>query len=50
MNSQNMKAEDYQLILRALESLATSYTNDSLDQLIKKYDMLAEKSSEQVIH
>ncbi len=42
MNS-NIKTNEHQIILRALESLSTSYTNDTLKNLIEKYNALIDK-------
>ncbi|MDF2537531.1 MAG: transcriptional regulator [Herbinix sp.] len=50
MNSQSMKPEEYQLALKALKSLATSYSDYSLDSLIEKYNTLAEKKDGQAIY
>jgi predicted DNA-binding transcriptional regulator YafY len=49
MNSQNMKPEEYQLVLKALKSIATAYSDHSLDSLIEKYNILAEKQDGQAI-
>ena len=39
----NIGSEEQQMIIRALESLATSYTNDTLRSLIEKYNAIIEK-------
>lgn len=43
VNSQIMKPEEQQLLVKALESLATSYSNESLAGLIKKYNAIIDK-------
>ncbi|WP_079427189.1 helix-turn-helix transcriptional regulator [Clostridium oryzae] len=43
MNSHFMKPEERQLIVKALESLATSYSNESLESLIEKYNLMVNK-------
>ncbi|MCM1303037.1 MAG: YafY family transcriptional regulator [Lachnospiraceae bacterium] len=43
----NLKGEEQQMILKALESLATSYTSDTLDALIEKYNAIIEKEGGQ---
>ncbi len=48
MNS-NIKADEHQIIIKALESLSTSYTNDILKNLIEKYNALIDKKSGQKI-
>ncbi len=48
MNS-NIKADEHQIILKALESLSTSYTNDTLKNLIEKYNALIDKEGGQKI-
>lgn len=49
ISSQNMKTEDYQLILKSLKSLATSYSNKTLDGLIAKLSTLAKNNNGQSI-
>lgn len=49
INSQSMKMEEYDIVLSALKSLATSYTNNSLDSLIDKYNVLAERQDTQCV-
>ncbi|EHO19807.1 hypothetical protein HMPREF9466_01738 [Fusobacterium necrophorum subsp. funduliforme 1_1_36S] len=39
----NIYDEEQQLIINALESLATSYSNDALSSLIEKYNTIIEK-------
>ena len=40
---------EQQMIINALESLATSYTNDKLNALIKKYNIIVEKENGQKV-
>lgn len=43
VSSQIMKPEEQELLVKALESLATSYSNESLAGLINKYNVLIDK-------
>lgn len=43
VSSQIMKPEEQQFLVKALESLATSYSNESLAGLIKKYNAIIDK-------
>ena len=43
----NIKNSEQQIIISALESLATSYTNDKLNSLIEKYNAIIEKEGGQ---
>jgi predicted DNA-binding transcriptional regulator YafY len=43
MKNINIGNDEQQMIIRALESLATSYTNDTLRALIEKYNAIIEK-------
>jgi len=45
----NIENSEQHIIINALESLATSYTNDKLNALIKKYNAVVEKESGQKI-
>ena len=45
----NIKNSEQQIIISALESLATSYTNDKLNTLIKKYNAIVEKEGGQKV-
>lgn len=45
----NLKDEEQQMILKALESLATSYTSDTLNALIEKYNAIIEKEGGQKV-
>ena len=41
--------DEQQMIIKALESLATSYTNDTLKTLIEKYNLIVEKEGGQKV-
>lgn len=43
VNNQIMKPEEQELLVKALESLATSYSNESLAELINKYNAIIDK-------
>ena len=43
IKNSNIKADEHQIIIKALESLSTSYTNDTLKNLIEKYNLLIDK-------
>ncbi len=45
----NIKDNEHQMIIKALESLSTSYTNDTLKSLIEKYNALIDKEGGQKI-
>ena len=45
----NIKNSEQQIIISALESLATSYTNDRLNSLIEKYNAIIEKEGGQKV-
>lgn len=45
----NIKNSEQQIIISALESLATSYTNDKLNSLIEKYNAFVEKEGGQKV-
>lgn len=49
MINTNIKNEEQQMIIKALESLATSYTNDTLNNLIEKYNAIVEKEGGQKV-
>ena len=49
MKNGNLKGEEQQMILKALESLATSYTSDTLNALIEKYNAIIEKEGGQKV-
>lgn len=44
-----IRSDEQQMIIRALESLATSYTNDTLNSLIEKYNIIVEKEGGQKV-
>lgn len=39
----NIRSDEQQMIIKALESLATSYTNDTLNMLIEKYNSIIDR-------
>lgn len=43
IKNSNIKNDEHQMIIKALESLATSYTSDTLKALIEKYNAIIEK-------
>lgn len=45
----NIKNDEQQLIIKALESLSTSYTSDTLSSLIEKYNAIIEKKGGQKV-
>jgi len=45
----NFRNEEQQLVIQALESLATSYTSDTLKSLIEKYNLIIEKEGGQKV-
>ncbi|MDD3141338.1 MAG: WYL domain-containing protein [Lachnospiraceae bacterium] len=45
----DIKDEEQQLVIKALESLATSYSNDTLNSLIEKYNLIVEKEGGQKV-
>lgn len=49
VKNDNLRDEEQQMIRKALESLATSYTNDTLRGLIEKYNAIIEKEGGQKI-
>lgn len=49
IKNMNIYDEEQQLIINALESLATSYSNDALSSLIEKYNTIIEKEGGQKI-
>lgn len=44
-----IRSDEQQMIIRALESLATSYTNDTINSLIEKYNIIVEKEGGQKV-
>lgn len=49
IKNMNIYTNEQQLIINALESLATSYSNDALNSLIEKYNTIIEKEGGQKI-
>lgn len=49
MKNSSIRSDEQQMIRKALESLATSYTNDTLKALIEKYNAVIEKESGQKV-
>lgn len=49
MKNTEIRSEEQQIIIKALESLSTSYTNDTLKALIEKYNAIIEKEGGQKI-
>lgn len=49
MKNADIRGEEQQIIIQALESLATTYTNDSLNALIEKYNAIITKEGGQQI-
>lgn len=49
MKNSDIRNDEQQLIIKALESLATSYTNDTLKSLIEKYNAIIEKEGGQKV-
>ena len=47
INNSSFRDDEQKLVVKALESLATSYTSDTLDSLIEKYNLLVEKEGGQ---
>jgi len=49
VKNSNLRDEEQQMIVKALESLATSYTSDTLNALIEKYNAIIEKEGGQKV-
>lgn len=49
MKNSDIRDEEQQMIIKALNSLATSYTSDTLSGLIEKYNAIIEKEGEQKV-
>lgn len=49
MKNTDIRSDEQQMIIKALESLATSYKNDTLDGLIEKYNAIIEKEGGQKV-
>ena len=43
IKNSEIRSDEQQMIIKALESLATSYTNDTLKTLIEKYNAIVQK-------
>ena len=49
MKNSDIRSDEQQMIIKALESLATSYTSDTLKALIEKYNAIIEKEGGQKV-
>lgn len=49
IKNSDIRSDEHQMIIKALESLATSYTNDTLKTLIEKYNAIIEKEGGQKV-
>lgn len=49
IKNSEIRSDEQQMIIKALESLATSYTNDTLNNLIEKYNTIVEKEGGQKV-
>lgn len=49
MKNSDIRNDEQQMIMKALESLATSYTNDTLRSLLEKYNAIIEKEGGQKV-
>lgn len=49
MKNTDIRENEQQMIMKALESLATSYTSDTLNALIEKYNAIVEKEGGQKV-
>lgn len=49
IKNSNIKNDEHQMIIKALKSLATSYTSDTLKALIEKYNAIIEKEGRQKV-
>lgn len=49
MKNSDIREDEQQMIIKALESLATSYTSDTLKALIEKYNAIIEKEGGQKV-
>ena len=49
IKNSDIRSDEQQMIIKALESLATSYTNDTLKTLIEKYNLIVEKEGGQKV-
>ncbi len=49
IKNSDIRSDEHQMIIKALESLATSYTNGTLKSLIEKYNAIIEKEGGQKV-
>lgn len=49
IKNSEIRSDEQQMIVKALESLATSYTNDTLKTLIEKYNAIVQKEGGQKV-
>lgn len=49
IKNSDLRSDEQQMIIKALESLATSYTSDTLKSLIEKYNAIIEKEGGQKV-
>ena len=49
MQNSDIRSDEQQMIIRALESLATSYSNDTLEALLEKYNAIVKKEGGQTV-
>lgn len=49
IENSEIRSDEQQMIIKALESLATSYTNDTLKTLIEKYNAIVQKEGGQKV-
>lgn len=49
IKNSDIRSDEQQMIIKALESLATSYTNDTLKTLIEKYNAIVQKEGGQKV-
>lgn len=49
MKNSDIRSDEQQMIIKALVSLSTSYTNDTLNALIEKYNAIIEKEGGQKV-
>lgn len=49
MKNTHLKNDEQQLIIKALESLSTTYSNDTLSSLLEKYNAIVEKEGGQKV-
>lgn len=49
IKNSDIRSDEHQIIIKALESLATSYTSDTLKALIEKYNAIIEKEGGQKV-